>query len=161
LANNVIAGMLGVHHTTVVTVRKELESTCEISKLDKTVGKDGKARRKPEHRPASTAYVDDTPEGQKEAVSAGNKVRREKKEAAKEQRDKDNAELAALCSATTAEYQLFNEPCIHALNGDAGSIDWVITDPPYPKEYLHLYTVLSEVAAQVSCEPCRLCRLFS
>jgi hypothetical protein len=153
--------MLGVSDMTVASVRKELESISQIRKCPRKTsdGRTYPAEQKPARKPASTAYVDDTPEGQKEAVSAGNKVRREKKEAAKEQRDKDNAELAALCSATTAEYQLFNEPCIHALNGDAGSIDWVITDPPYPKEYLHLYTVLSEVAAQVSCEPCRLCRL--
>jgi site-specific DNA-methyltransferase (adenine-specific) len=30
-----------------------------------------------------------------------------------------------------------------------GSVDWVITDPPYGKEYLHLYGELSDFAARV------------
>ena len=29
---------------------------------------------------------------------------------------------------------------------DAESVDWVITDPPYPKEYLPLYSTFSEIA---------------
>jgi hypothetical protein len=36
--------MLGVDHKTVAPIRGELESTGEIPQLDRTVGKDGKAR---------------------------------------------------------------------------------------------------------------------
>ena len=39
-----VAKMLGVHHTTVSSVRAELASTGEISQLAKTVGQDGKSR---------------------------------------------------------------------------------------------------------------------
>lgn len=56
---------LGVSDKTVSSVRRELEATSEIPRLSKTVGADGKERRKP----IRTAYVDPTPEGQKEAES--------------------------------------------------------------------------------------------
>jgi hypothetical protein len=42
-SNRTIARRIGCHHVTVGTVRKLLESTGEISKVDKTVGADGKA----------------------------------------------------------------------------------------------------------------------
>jgi N6-adenosine-specific RNA methylase IME4 len=43
-SNNRIAAELGVDDKTVGAVRRELESTSEIPKLDRTVGADGKAR---------------------------------------------------------------------------------------------------------------------
>ena len=39
-----VAKMLGVHHTTVGSVRGEMQSTGEISQLERTVGQDGKYR---------------------------------------------------------------------------------------------------------------------
>jgi len=46
--------------------------------------------------------------------------------------------------------------CVHAADIEDGlpmiddeSVDWVITDPPYPKEYLPLYSALSRVCARV------------
>lgn len=46
-SNAQVASALGVSDTTVGTVRKELEVTSQIGRLEKTIGKDGKARRKP------------------------------------------------------------------------------------------------------------------
>jgi hypothetical protein len=43
LADNRIAGMLGVHHTTVGTIRTELEQANQLAKLASSTGKDGKA----------------------------------------------------------------------------------------------------------------------
>jgi site-specific DNA-methyltransferase (adenine-specific) len=38
--------------------------------------------------------------------------------------------------------------CLDALKlVDAGSVDWIVTDPPYPKEFLPLYDDLAAVAA--------------
>jgi hypothetical protein len=45
-SNRQIAKQVKAHHTTVGTVRAEMESTGEISQLEKTVGRDGKARPK-------------------------------------------------------------------------------------------------------------------
>ena len=50
-----IAKMLGVHHTTVGSVRDEMHATGEISQLPRTVGLDGKSR------PAAGANKSDTP----------------------------------------------------------------------------------------------------
>ncbi len=39
-----IAKMLGVHHTTVGSVREEMTATGDFSQLDRTIGQDGKSR---------------------------------------------------------------------------------------------------------------------
>jgi hypothetical protein len=44
LSNRQIAAQTKVHHETVASVRRELEGTGEIRRLDKTTGSDGKAR---------------------------------------------------------------------------------------------------------------------
>jgi hypothetical protein len=46
-SNRTVAKQVRAHHTTVGTVRAEMESTGEISQLDKTTGADGKKRKKP------------------------------------------------------------------------------------------------------------------
>ena len=43
-SNNAVATRLGVDDKTVASVRRQLETTSEIPKLDKTIGADGKAR---------------------------------------------------------------------------------------------------------------------
>jgi hypothetical protein len=45
-SNRQIATQVKAHHTTVGTVRAEMESTGEISQLEKTTGADGKQRKK-------------------------------------------------------------------------------------------------------------------
>jgi hypothetical protein len=49
-SNRYIAGLLGVDHKTVGSVRAELESPGEIPQLGKTVGKDGKSRQQPSRK---------------------------------------------------------------------------------------------------------------
>jgi hypothetical protein len=49
--------MLGVSDMTVASVRKELEATSQIMKLEKTVGKDGKARKKPKRQHIPTQHI--------------------------------------------------------------------------------------------------------
>jgi ParB-like chromosome segregation protein Spo0J len=72
-SNNAIAKQVKVDDKTVTKVRRELESTSEIPKLDKTVGADGKARKqptkKPTKKPDQTANADD-PETSAEAIKA-------------------------------------------------------------------------------------------
>lgn len=66
-----MAKALGVSDKTVAAVRDEGETTSEIPKLSKTVGADGKERRKP----IRTAYRDPTPEGEKEALDSAKAIR--------------------------------------------------------------------------------------
>ena len=51
-SNRQVAVELGVNHETVIAARKKLEATGGIRQLDKTVGKDGKARTTTPARPA-------------------------------------------------------------------------------------------------------------
>lgn len=46
-SNRQVASSLGVSHHTVAASRKDLQATGQIAQLDKTVGKDGKARKQP------------------------------------------------------------------------------------------------------------------
>ena len=50
-SNRAIAADLGVDDKTVAVVRSALEATAEIPRLTKTIGADGKERRKPSPRP--------------------------------------------------------------------------------------------------------------
>jgi site-specific DNA-methyltransferase (adenine-specific) len=43
-SNNWVGKQLGAHHATVAAVRASLESTCQIDKLERTMGADGKSR---------------------------------------------------------------------------------------------------------------------
>lgn len=57
-SNNAIAQLAGSTHNTVDSVRAELEATCQINKLDQTIGIDGKSRRTrylPRHREGTSA----------------------------------------------------------------------------------------------------------
>ena len=73
-SNRQVAEGLGVDDKTVGTVRRGLEATAEIPQLDKTVGADGKERRKP----IRTTFVDPTPAGQREVLDAAKAIRAEK-----------------------------------------------------------------------------------
>lgn len=87
--------------------------------------------------------------GEKEIIAAANKIKREKKERRRVARKQEVAELAELVDANRAEYTLHHDSFMQALDLAPGSVDWVVTDPPYPREFLHLYNGLGEVAAHV------------
>lgn len=57
ISSRAIAGMLGVDHKTVASVRTRLASTGEIPQFDETTGKDGKDR--PSRKTIKTAFVPD------------------------------------------------------------------------------------------------------
>ena len=84
----------------------------------------------------------------KEKLSIANEIRRERKTARKKERE-DAAEAAMSVALTSGSLSpdLHHAPCIDALKDiDAGSIDWIITDPPYPREFLPVYDDLASVA---------------
>jgi hypothetical protein len=53
-SNRQIAAIVKADDKTVGSVRRKLEATAEIPQLTKTVGKDGKARKPPTHKPSTT-----------------------------------------------------------------------------------------------------------
>lgn len=87
--------------------------------------------------------------GKDEIIRQANRIRREEKEKRREERVQEVATLAAQVDATSERYEVFNKPCIDALALDADSVDWIITDPPYPAEFLPVYSDLGKIAAHV------------
>ncbi len=146
-SNRQIADDLGVSHPTVAAVRSDLEATGKIYQLEKTVGADGKARTtSPARKPAVSSIHLPGSDGGAAIRSAANKAHAAQKAERKEERQRETAELAEMLGTATSRYDLYNEPCANVLNGDAESVDWIITDPPYPREFLPLYDTLAEIA---------------
>lgn len=89
-------------------------------------------------------------EAAKAAAKAGErKAAREERNAEKEEQRQQIAERAASAGAASDQFDLINDECLAALSRPADSVDWVISDPPYPKEFLHVYDDLGRVAAHV------------
>src|SRR5262245_13256590 len=63
-----IAEQVKADHKTVGKVRKEMESTGDVPQLEKTVGKDGKARKQPAKRKPAVQEVFDSPQEAHEPV---------------------------------------------------------------------------------------------
>jgi site-specific DNA-methyltransferase (adenine-specific) len=72
-------------------------------------------------------------------------------ERAEEERERAEAarELAARMPTVSQRYALHHCPCIDALSLEAESVDLIVTDPPYPEEFLPVYSDLSRVASRV------------
>ena len=161
-----IAAGLGVSDKTVGAQRKQLEGTAEIPQLKTTVGADGKERPRQVERKPTPA-----PEPRK-PVSVFNPTPREERaiknpavvermastgasavSSEKQMRREEKAERKAY----TLKKELPVEMC-RLLSADIRgglpevedeSVDYIITDPPYPKEYIPLYGDLSRLAARV------------
>ena len=152
-----IASGLGISHHTVNAQRQQLEETGQIAQLETTMGADGKERpRQVDRKPVSIFnptkreekamqnpdVVERMAVTGKNALSAIHEVQRVAK-----------AERKAF--ALTAEMppetlNLFRGDIRNGLYQIAdNSIDFIITDPPYPKEYLPLYSDLSRLAKRV------------
>ncbi len=140
-SSNMLAKALGVSDKTVTAQRKHMESTSEIPKLDKTTGADGKTRKK------SYRFVDDSPEGQQAIQRESSRIRRERKQRQKEEKSRLVEKMAADVPAITDRYRLFQAD-IASLDEhlEPGSVDCILTDPPYPREYLPLYGELARMA---------------
>lgn len=75
---------------------------------------------------------------------AGSKTER------KEERRRQVDELAAQVDNNGPRCNLYNESCLGStLIGEPESIDWIITDPPYAKEFLPAYDDLGSLATRV------------
>ena len=156
-SNVQIAKSLGVTDKTVAAQREKLEATSEIPKLDKTVGADGKERprqvtRKPvsvfnptkkeEKALSNPEVIEKMQEDGTSALVAKQKVLSEAKA------ERKSYELADempddVCRLFVADIR----DVLKELEDE--SVDFIVTDPPYPREYLPLYSDLSRLAARV------------
>lgn len=152
-----IAKDLGVHHTTVSTQRTRLESANQVANLATSTGSDGKTYpRKVERKPVSVfnpttreakslqnpEVVERIAETNAKPLTAAKQIQREHK-AEKKAFTLEKKIPDGMCKLICADIK-------GGLNSiENGSIDYIITDPPYPQEYIPLCSDLSEVAARV------------
>jgi len=85
-----------------------------------------------------------------EKVTAGAQPKQAIKQARQEARKAESIVLAATVPAVSDRYRLITSS-VEALAAQVehASIDWIITDPPYPKEYINVYGDLSMLAESV------------
>jgi len=87
--------------------------------------------------------------GEEEIIAKANAIRRERKAQVKAEREAKVREIAATVPSIAERYDLRHAACIDALSLAAESVDFIVTDPPYPAEFLHVYADLGKVAAHV------------
>lgn len=151
-----IAAGLGVSQTTVGTQRKSMEEIGQLSKLDSSIGLDGKERpRQVQRKPVSVfnpskreeramqnpAVVERMAEGGS-AIGVAKQLAREEK-AERKRYSLPEKMPENMCRLYTADIR-DGLPMV-----EDESVDIIITDPPYPKEYLPLYEDLSRTAKRV------------
>lgn len=154
-SNRQIANQLRADHKTVATVRRRLEAIGEIPQLERTIGRDGKSR--PTQKPCVIA------KNKREAEQAIQTLSTVPSTIlpAKVTDLKRLARLARCHHAgqrgkiTQRDLKLST---IELLVGDFrtrgkeiedNSVDLIFTDPPYPRDFLHLWDHLSQLAARV------------
>lgn len=148
-----IAVGLGVDHKTVSAQREKMEGIGEIPQSSRQT-KDGRtypARRKPvtifnptrrEEKAISNPAVVERMSDGKSALTAEKEVNREAKAERKAYSLED--------SIPDGTYKLYADDIRGGLPQVLNnSVDYIITDPPYPKEYIPLYGDLSKLAARV------------
>lgn len=152
-----IANDLGVSNGFVSRVRKGMESTGELCTVHSSIGADGKERPRqverkpvtifnPTRREEKALQVDGAVERMAEtgegALTAARKIHREEKEKRKEYTLEDNIPEGMLTL-----YRADIRDGLPQISD--GSVDFIITDPPYPREFIPLYADLSRLAARV------------
>ncbi len=150
-----IARALGVSHPTVASQRKELEESGALEKFTNTTCSDGRTyprTRKPvsvfnptkreERAMKKPEVVERMQEDGTNALIAEKKIQRESKAERKAYMLADEMP-EDMCRLLTADIR-------SGLNEiEDESVDVIVTDPPYPREYIPLYEDLSLVASRV------------
>lgn len=149
-----IAAALGVDHKTVSARRDELEGIGEIPQSSRRT-KDGRtypAERKPvsifnpskreEKAVRNPDVIERMADTGANAISAEKQLHREEK-AARKAYDAPDTLTEDMCRFICADIRFGLKEVADE------SVDSIITDPPYPAEYLPLYSDLSAVAARV------------
>lgn len=152
-----IAAGLGVDKNTVNARRKEMEATGEIHQLETSIGADGKERPRQVERKPVTIFNPTSREEkaiqnpdvvERMAETGANVLTAEKHIRCEEKASRKAYKLER--ELPTDACRLYNLDIRDGLSClEDNSVDYIITDPPYPKEYIPLYGNLSEVAQRV------------
>lgn len=160
-SNRRIAAEVGLSDPTVARVREELEAEGEVLKVSTRVGKDGvaqpAAKPKPAPPPSIFATSDDQAKRAQQAlvtlgeqapakmleVKRAERIAREHQAA---QRRAQPAEPVTVVGDVDIRHGDFREVLADVPDG---SVDAIITDPPYPGEFIDLFTDLSHLAARL------------
>ena len=89
---------------------------------------------------------------EKDIIAKANKIKRERKMKRKKEKEqaKQEAFQKVIKQSVTERYKLITGDIAEACQQiEDDSIDVIITDPPYPKEYLTLYEILAKEASRV------------
>ena len=156
-SNRQIGKEVGVDDKTVASRRDILEAGAEIPHLDVTTGADGKQYPRQVERKPVTIF--NPTRREEKAIQKPDVVERmaETGESAIYAARRINQEEKAERKAYTLANEI-PEGMMKLYNGDIrdglpvipdNSVDYIITDPPYPAEYIPLYGSLSRLAARV------------
>jgi hypothetical protein len=140
-SNRDIATGLGVDDKTVGVVRKGMEATAEIPQLEKTVGKDGKSRKKPERTHIPTQYVPEEAD-EEELLKTAKDIRKVNSKAKKKERTDRNEKLATETFELTGQQTyrvIYADPlwsydakvCADAVQADLEIPLWALSDLPH------------------------------
>ena len=148
-----IAQDLGVHHSTVTARRKELESGGEISHVENISGSDGKIY------PRKPVSVYNPTKREEKAMKNSEVIERMQTDGVSPlvASQKVLSEAKAERKAFTLTEKMPEDMCKlfvadirdGLLEIPDNSVDFIVTDPPYPREYLPLYSDLSRIASRV------------
>jgi ParB-like chromosome segregation protein Spo0J len=143
------ANLLNVSRSSVQRAREvldhavpELSSQVERGEVSVSVAADIASLPEPEQQEIVAR-------GEKEIMAAAQRIRRNREEVKRAKKLEENRAAAASIPAVGERYRLFHAPCIEALELEPESVDWVVTDPPYPAEFLSCFSDLGRVAAHV------------
>lgn len=161
-SNRRVAAEVGLSDPTVAKVREELETNGELLKISSRVGKDGKTRPSTQPKPASPPSIfatsdDQAKRAQRALVTLGEQappkmleVKRAERIARETAAERRRAEPIEAATIHTGSIDIRHGDFRQVLNDiEPGTVDAIITDPPYPGEYVDLFTDLSHLAARI------------
>lgn len=158
-SNRKVASEVGLTDPTVAKVRNNLESTGEVQKFSTRVGRDGKAQSATKPKPPPSVFANSDNQqrrGQEALVSLGEhaptkmldvkRAERIAREKAAEERRTQPVEANTTFGDVDIRHGDFREVLASI---EPGTVDAIITDPPYPREYWPLYDDLGALAAKL------------
>lgn len=155
LSNNWLAQILGTTDKTVEVVRQELIATLEIPRFEKLRGKDGKSRRvtrvvshtaREAERAQEALQVlgDDAPSGYLEVRLAERRAKRKRRKQALQGR-----EVAPPGDGDIRLYHCPFQNLEQAAGIEPESVNLILTDPPYGRDFLPQLADLAEMAERI------------
>lgn len=161
--DNHLGDLLGVSKNTVTAAREHLEATCQIDKLTEFRGRDGKTRPRDYRRiitntskelESAMATIKNLPPScEGKVIDATTAARRTRRHLASEARAVQAAET--ITKLDIADIRLHHCPLqkLEQVAGIApGTVNLLLTDIPYGKEFLGQLTDLAAMAARVLAE---------